>query len=102
LTSAQEEFLVEWILEEDAHGFPPSHACAQEKASWILRMNGDDAPLGKVWIPHFLQRNPRVASIISRKIKAARVTNTLLEQIQAFLELFRYTKERLNIRDEDI
>ena len=72
LTPQQEEFLVQWILEEDARAFPPSHARAREMANRILRMNGDENPVGKHWLSHFIKRNPRVASIIGRKIEAAR------------------------------
>ena len=50
LTPEQEDFLVEWILEEDGRGAPPSHARAKEMANRILRMNGDTHPVGKLWI----------------------------------------------------
>ncbi|KAF2006213.1 hypothetical protein P154DRAFT_255410 [Amniculicola lignicola CBS 123094] len=42
LTLLQEGFLVDWILEEDARGYPPPHARAREMANRILRVNGDD------------------------------------------------------------
>ena len=48
LTPEQEDFLVEWILEEDARGYPPPHARAREMANRILRMNGDTQPVGKL------------------------------------------------------
>jgi len=32
LTHEQEQFLVEWIPEEDARGYPPPHARASEMA----------------------------------------------------------------------
>jgi len=54
-------------------------------------MNGDERPLGQIWIPHFIHRNPRVASIIGQNIKAARVNNTLKEIVHVFLELFKAT-----------
>ena len=47
LTTLQEEFLADWILDEDRCGYPPSHAPAREMAARILRMNGDVNPLGK-------------------------------------------------------
>ncbi|RMZ67342.1 transposase [Pyrenophora seminiperda CCB06] len=72
LTPKQEDFLVQWIIEEDARDFPPSHARAREMANRILRMNGEHAPIGKHWMAAFLKRNPRVASIVGRKMKAAR------------------------------
>ena len=48
LTPLQEDFLVEWILEEDARGYPPPHARAREMANRILRINGDTQPVGKL------------------------------------------------------
>lgn len=70
LTPDQEVFLVEWILEEDARAYPPSHARAREMANRILRMNGDQNPVGKKWLAHFIRRNPRVASVVGKKIGA--------------------------------
>ena len=70
LSPEQEKFLVEWILEEDGRACPPSHSRAREMANRILRMNGDQNPVGKLWVSHFLHRNPRVASVVGRKIEA--------------------------------
>jgi hypothetical protein len=70
LTPDQEVFLVEWMLEEDARAYPPSHARAREMANRILRMNGDQNPVGKKWLSHFVRRNPRVASVVGKKIGA--------------------------------
>ena len=47
MTPLQEEFLVNWIIEEETRGYPPSHARAREMASRILRANGDTESLGK-------------------------------------------------------
>ena len=47
LTPEQEEFLVEWILDEDRRGDPPSHTRAREMATRVLKINGDIEPLGK-------------------------------------------------------
>ena len=101
LSSEQEEFLVQWILKEDERGYPPSHARAREMATRILRMNGDLNPLGRRWISHFIERNPRVASVIGRKIHAERAGAATAEQIQAFYELFERVRKRLNIRAKD-
>jgi hypothetical protein len=100
LTPDQEEFLVQWILEEDARAFPPSHARAREMANRILRMNGEAQPVGKNWMAAFLKRNPRVASIVGRKIEAARVERATPKQIRAFLELFESVRTRLGIQTD--
>lgn len=102
LTPEQERFLVEWILEEDTRAQPPSHPRVREMASRILQMNGDHAPLGQLWVPHFIARNPQVASIVGRTIETARTTGAQYEQIRAFLELFERTRIELGIQNEDI
>jgi hypothetical protein len=101
LTPDQEEFLVEWILDEDLRAQPPSHNRVREMATRILRMNGDNAPLGQIWVSHFLKRNERVHSIIGRSIEAARTDSTNTEVIRAWLELVEQTRVRLRIRAED-
>lgn len=74
LTPEQEDFLVHWILEEDKRAQPPSHPRVREMALRILQMNGDYEPLGRLWVPNFITRNPRVASIVGRTIESARTT----------------------------
>jgi hypothetical protein len=101
LTPAQEDFLVDWILDEDARACPPSHARAREMANRILRMNGDHQPVGKLWISHFIKRQPRIASVIGRKLETQRADAATPAQVRAFLELFERTRIRLNIRTED-
>ncbi|USP74411.1 hypothetical protein yc1106_01685 [Curvularia clavata] len=102
LTPEQEHFLVEWIIEEDSRAQPPSHPRVREMATRILHMNGDYQPLGQLWVSHFIARNPRVASIVGRKIESARTTGANYETVKAFLELFERTRIELGIQYEDI
>ncbi|KAJ8115538.1 hypothetical protein OPT61_g2826 [Boeremia exigua] len=102
LTPEQEAFLVDWILDEDSRAQPPSHPRVREMATRILHMNGDYEPLGQLWVPHFINRNPRVASIVGRTIGSARSTAASYETIRAFLELFERTRVELGIHYEDI
>jgi hypothetical protein len=71
-------------------------------ATRILRMNGDTRPLGQLWVPHFLKRNPRVASIVGRKIKSARTTAANYHTIKQWLKLFKRTRETLGIPYENV
>ena len=71
-------------------------------ATRLLRMNGDYEPLGQLWVPHFITRNPRVASIVGRTIESARTTAASHDTIRAFLELFERTRVELGIQYEDI
>ena len=101
LTPLQEDFLVEWILEEDARGYPPPHARAREMANRILRMNGDTQPVGKLWVSHFIKRQPRVASVVGRKLEAQRAEAATPEQMRAFLEKYDEIRRRLDIQTEN-
>ena len=102
MTSLQEEFLADWIIEEDTRGYPPSHARAREMASRVLRANGDTDSLGKKWISGFKQRNPRIASIVGKKMEACRIDNATPEQLHAFFNHLDCTRKRLNVRDENM
>jgi hypothetical protein len=64
LSPEQEEFLVDWILDEDLRAQPPSHARVREMAARILQLGGDHDTLGQRLVQSFLTRQPRVASIV--------------------------------------
>lgn len=46
----QEEFIMEWIMNQHCVGLPPSHRRTRETATEILRLNGDPDSLGKDWV----------------------------------------------------
>lgn len=98
LSVRQQEFLVEWILEQEAQGFPPSHARARDMATRILRMNGDSQELGKKWIHKFIQDNPRIASVVGKPIEAARINGTNPEAIQEFYTRLQDLVHQYNIQ----
>jgi len=102
LSQVQENFLEAWVLDEDARGYPPSHARVREMAVQMLRHNGDHKPLGKRWISSFTTRHPRVASMIGRRIEAARIQHTTCVEIRAFFDRFQRTISEHDIQLEDI
>jgi hypothetical protein len=71
-------------------------------ATRILRMNRDDALLGQNWVTHFLQRNPRVHSIVGRSIAAERATAANPELTTTSFELFERTRLLLGISSDNI
>ncbi|TIA14070.1 hypothetical protein D6C80_05872 [Aureobasidium pullulans] len=97
LSIRQEEFLVEWILEQDAQGFPPTHARTREMATRILRINGDNQELGNKFVTKFIRDNPRIASVVGRPIEAARINGTNPEAIQEFYTLYEDITRRFRI-----
>jgi hypothetical protein len=64
-------------------------------------MNGDNQPVGKLWISHFIRRQPRIALVVGRKLEAQRADVATPEQVRAFLELYEQTRRRLNIQTEN-
>jgi hypothetical protein len=98
----QEEFLVDWILDEDARAHPPSPARVREMATRILRLNNDHEPLSQQWLASFLKRQPRVSSVVGQSIEASRAEAASPAQVRAFLELFERTRIELGIKLEDI
>jgi hypothetical protein len=65
-------------------------------------MNRDTEPLGQLWVPHFIARNPRVALVVGRIIESARTTSANYETVRAFLKLFERTRIELGIWYEDM
>ena len=54
----------------------------------MLKVSGDDEPLGKRWVQNFLKRNPQVATLLSKPIESSRIRGTQPEQINMFYEGF--------------
>jgi hypothetical protein len=65
-------------------------------------MGGDTRPLGQLWMSHFIKRNPRVKSVIGRKLQACCAEAATPEQISAFLETVGRVRTSIGIRVEDI
>lgn len=98
LSAEQESFLSEWVLEEDARGFSPSHARLREMASKILKLNGDQIPLGQLWVTNYLRRHPELASRVGRKPEAQRTEAETPEEINAFLGRIGAARTKYAIR----
>lgn len=97
----KKNFLLIWILEEDARGCPPSHARAREMASrdpsckWWSRFYRQEI------LSDFIQHNSHIASIIDKKMKVSYIDNATLEQLQVFFDYLDYIRKHLNIRDKN-
>jgi hypothetical protein len=86
---------------EDSAGCPPTHTRVRDIATQILQMGGDNTPLSKKWITHFIQRNPRIASQLGRTVDCARSAVANQEDIKAFFELYSTTCKELSITPEN-
>jgi hypothetical protein len=101
LTPAQETFLVQWILDEESYGRPPTHARLRQMATRLLSAGGETRALGKNWTEGFLSRNTAVATLIGRKIERARTSGATETVIREFFELYNRLRVRYNITTEN-
>ena len=102
LSPKQEDELCRWIIEQEARGYAPSHKRVRETAVLMLKVSGDDEPLGKRWVQNFLKRNPRVATLLSKPIESSRIRGTQPEQINMFYENFNSIRGHANIQQDDV
>jgi len=84
--SPEQEELCDWIVEQEACGYAPSHKRSREMVILMLKLSGDEKPLGKRWISNFIKRNPRIATMIGKPIESSRIRGTQPEQINIFYE----------------
>jgi len=84
LTEVQEQHLRDWVLVQDALGFPPTHMQLREFAQRISKKNGYDQPIGRNWIRGFLVRHKEIKTIRSRKIDTVRFNGATTSRIKAF------------------
>jgi hypothetical protein len=73
LSPEQENILSDWIIDQEASGYAPSHARVREIATLMLGISGDTKPPGKIWVNTFIKRNSRVASVMGKPIESARI-----------------------------
>lgn len=63
LSSKEEEFLAEWIIEQDNQEFPHTHIHAWEMAERILQIHRDTKSLKNKWVSQFKQHHSEVSSL---------------------------------------
>jgi len=58
--------------------------------------------LGKNWVPGFLSRNPRIATVRGNVIERARVDGATSEKLRIFFDLLHQQTKVKKIRPEDV
>lgn len=101
LTMIQEDWLCDWIIEEDTRGWPPSIQRVRDMATAILRAQGDETPLGKNWQDGFKKRNQRVKTMIGRRIEANRFNCATPEALNKFYDELEAVKSEFRVTDEN-
>lgn len=102
LSEDEEQWLVNWILEEDLQGFAPSIFRVRQMAQHLLRVRDDTQPLGKNWIVGFKRRNPTIKTMIGTRIESARFNAATPEALTRFYTTIQRLKSTYHVKDENI
>ncbi|SCO82591.1 uncharacterized protein FRV6_06804 [Fusarium oxysporum] len=97
LSEEQEEFLVEWILNEEAAARAPTKKNIRLFGNLILKYDNQDQQLGNHWVNRFLTRHPDIKMKLSRSIDAIQTRETTEEQLERFYKLLARQMEEKNI-----
>ncbi|KAH9876384.1 hypothetical protein J1614_003863 [Plenodomus biglobosus] len=101
LTIAEEEVLIEHILDLDARGCPPRLANIKVMADSLLAKRHRD-PVGVKWATDFIKRRPELKVKFNRKYDYKRALCEDPEAIRGWFRLVENTKAKHGILDEDM
>ena len=66
LTDLEERAIVQRVIDLDSQAFPPRFSGVEDMANRLLRDRGAK-PVGKHWVSNFIQRQPELKTMYSRK-----------------------------------
>jgi hypothetical protein len=75
LLPAEEQSLIQWILNLDQRGFPPQIIDVRRMANVLLAARGQDPPpqpVGKCWVSRFINNQPELQTKWNRKFHSQR------------------------------
>ena len=100
LTKLEERVILEYILELDLRGFPPSKASVRAMADSLLQEKGLK-PAGLNWTDRFIGRYPELKVRMTRGYDRQRALNEDPEVMEKWFLLVRNMKEKYGILDQD-
>jgi transposase len=104
LQLAEEQALVNWILEMERRGFPAYIIDVKRMAEQLIFHRGSltsPPELGKHWVYRFLSRHPALKACLTRKRDLQRVRQEDPRVIQPWFNLIQRTIERYGIIPAD-
>ena len=75
-------------MRQEALGYASTHAQVRAIASGILKQGGDDKPLRKKWIRHFLERHSAVKTKLGHRTNWKRINAATSDNIQTLFQLY--------------
>lgn len=101
LTLAEEEALLQRVLDLDSRGYPLKLESLQVLASAITQDRSAD-PVGVKWLYNFIQRTPELRTRITRSLNYRRALSEDPKLIREWFKVISNTKAKYGICDKDI
>ena len=113
LAKAEEDTLVQWILDVSKAGYPPHKPQVQEMAEQIhyervSKINDasitliEYPPIEDQWVDRFIQRHPSLQTAYARRIDASRMKETTVDAIILWLNTVHETIKQYDVAAKDI
>jgi hypothetical protein len=101
LSEIEEDIIVQYVLDLDSKGFPPSLSAVEDMANHLVRLKGE-RHVGKHWVERFIKRRTELKTRFNRVYDFERALNEDPALISKWFELFKSTKDEYGIVDEDV
>ncbi|KAK8073319.1 transposase [Apiospora phragmitis] len=98
LTKYEEDFIVAWILDEEAAGRAPSKKYTAGFAERVLQSRSPSETLGRNWIEGFIRRHKDIRTKVGRAVHPDRVKTVRADGIPAFYRSLQAVRARKNIQ----
>ena len=100
LTAAEEEAIVQYILEQDARGFSPRRQDVQDMADVLMEARKAKR-VGKCWTDRFIKRRPELCTRFSRAYDYQRALLENPNALNAWFRLVANMRAKYGILDAD-
>jgi hypothetical protein len=101
LSFIEEDIIVQYVLELDSRGFPPSLSAVEDIANHLVGVKRE-RHIGKYWVERFINRHIELKTRFTRVYNYERALNEDPVLISKWFELFKSTKDEYRILDDDI
>ena len=101
LTPAEEDMLIQKVLQLDSHGLPIRLDTLRDFASAITQGRGQPR-VGSKWAYNFIQRTPELKTRMIRSMNYRRALSEDPKLIGEWFDVISNTKAKYRICDEDI
>jgi hypothetical protein len=101
LTQAEEDVLVQYILDLDRRGFAPTLAAVHDMADRLLAVRGG-GQVGQKWPSNFVRRTDSLKTSFNRLYDRQRALCEDPVLIRSWFDLVEQTKTKYGICDEDV